>query len=109
MSRSDIEHLYGKADRIVKLDDDSDDEQRIEHQYNKLKTSFRFYPDKEYRLAWIETENISIELYGKQLIGLTKSEVIDLLANLMGTPFTYSHLLDKAIMIQARTCQDKPE
>jgi len=77
MSMSQIEQLLGKPDKIIPLDEE---DERVEHHYNQLKTVFRYYDKDGVKLGWIETENPQIELFGVKAMGLEKSGAINLLS-----------------------------
>ena len=77
MSPSQVQALLGNPDKIIPLDDD---EKRVEHQYNQLKMTFRYYDVNDEKLGWIETENPHVELFGVKAIGLNKAEAVKLLS-----------------------------
>ena len=78
MKRENVSSLLGEPDIVRTLDDDCD-KPRVEWVYNEQKMTFRFYDDKDGKLAWIESENEDLTMFGENIIGKKEDEVIELL------------------------------
>ena len=69
-----VKEGLGKPDKIYE-----DEDGNRKYQYNKLKTTFTFYKEDNYRLAYIQSSSDDIELWGKKLIGNNIDTVLDFL------------------------------
>jgi hypothetical protein len=75
MVESEVKSIYGQPDKVV-----PGEEGGIDYQYYTEKVTCRFYKDDGGKLAWIETENPGVLLFGAEVIGKNRASVIELLA-----------------------------
>lgn len=70
MKEKDVTAIYGEPDRNYK-----DEDKNIIYLYNTQKLRLTFYADEDFRLGYIIASHPELELFGKQVIGMSWGEV----------------------------------
>ena len=66
MNKEEVESLFGKPNEVSI--DEEDDNKEI-WTFNDKKMRLSFYADEGYRLGYIESSNLALEINGKKLLG----------------------------------------
>lgn len=73
MKQNNVEQIYGKADFQF-----FDEDENVVLVYNKLKAKLTFYVDEDFKLGYITTSNSELTFFGTNVLGKSKSEVLEL-------------------------------
>lgn len=77
MSKDQVKEILGEPSEI---EIDNEDGEVTEHwHYDEIETSLLFSKDHEFKLLSIATSNPSSKIQGEKLIGLTETEMLDVL------------------------------
>jgi hypothetical protein len=76
MKQQDVIALYGNPDKQYK-----DDDRNVIFLYDSKKIRLTFYEDEQFKLGYLISSNVDLELFSEKIIGNSIQKVQDLLTN----------------------------